>query len=108
MDEFIALSTGMFSLYYLKVTQIVTQMMQLTLLTTLDESFLSNNSSLSGDRNSDAAYLRFAELEKKIADQGDEIVCLKSTLADVLRRLTQLEGRGKENCVNITDSNRTL
>lgn len=61
----------------------------------VDESFLSNNSSLSGDRNPDAIYLRFAELEKKIADQGDEIVCLKSTLADVLRRLAQLEGRGK-------------
>lgn len=61
----------------------------------VDESFLSNNSSLSGERNSDAIFVRFAELEKKISDQGDEIVCLKSTLADVLRRLTQLEGRGK-------------
>ncbi|KAJ6218486.1 hypothetical protein RDWZM_009643 [Blomia tropicalis] len=58
-----------------------------------DESFLSNNSSLSGERNGDAIYVRFAELEKKIADQADEIVCLKSTLADVLRRLSQLEGR---------------
>lgn len=63
-----------------------------------DESFLSNNSSLSGgtsDRNGDAVYLRFTELEKKITEQADEIVCLKSTLADVLRRLSQLEGRGK-------------
>lgn len=51
---------------------------------------MSNNSS-----QSDSVYLRFNELEKKIAIQADEIVCLKSTLADVLRRLTQLEGRGK-------------
>ncbi|KPM01384.1 WD domain containing protein 14 [Sarcoptes scabiei] len=68
MDEFIALST--------------------------DESFLSNNSSLGGsDQNLHSVFVRFAELEKKITEQNDEIVCLKSTLADVLRRLNQLEGR---------------
>lgn len=35
---------------------------------------------------------RLAYLEKKVLAQNDEIVCLRSTLADVLRRLTQLEG----------------
>ncbi|KAF6204638.1 hypothetical protein GE061_018798 [Apolygus lucorum] len=35
---------------------------------------------------------RVCDLEKKVLEQGDEIVCLRSTLADVLRRLAQLEG----------------
>ena len=35
---------------------------------------------------------RVTDLEKKILEQTDEIVCLRSTLADVLRRLAQLEG----------------
>ncbi|XP_075233880.1 echinoderm microtubule-associated protein-like 2 isoform X2 [Lycorma delicatula] len=35
---------------------------------------------------------RVADLEKKVLEQGDEIVCLRSTLADVLRRLNLLEG----------------
>lgn len=35
---------------------------------------------------------RVSDLEKKVLEQGDEIVCLRSTLADVLRRLNQLEG----------------
>ncbi|XP_026809328.1 echinoderm microtubule-associated protein-like 2 isoform X3 [Rhopalosiphum maidis] len=35
---------------------------------------------------------RVCDLEKKVLEQGDEIVCLRSTLADVLRRLNQLEG----------------
>ncbi|XP_048259670.1 echinoderm microtubule-associated protein-like 2 isoform X13 [Haliotis rufescens] len=34
---------------------------------------------------------RVAYLEKKVTQQGDEIVCLKSALADVIRRITQLE-----------------
>lgn len=34
---------------------------------------------------------RVSDLEKKALDQGDEIVCLRSTLADVLRRLTLVE-----------------
>ncbi|CAG2167271.1 unnamed protein product, partial [Oppiella nova] len=36
---------------------------------------------------------RVLHLERKLAHQSDEIVCLRSTLADVLRRVTQLEGR---------------
>ncbi|XP_039294135.1 echinoderm microtubule-associated protein-like 2 [Nilaparvata lugens] len=35
---------------------------------------------------------RVADLEKKVLEQGDEIVCLRSTLADVLRRLSLVEG----------------
>lgn len=35
---------------------------------------------------------RVTDLEKKVLEQNDEIVCLRSTLADVLRRLSQLEG----------------
>lgn len=34
---------------------------------------------------------RVSDLEKKVLEHGDEIVCLRSTLADVLRRLSQLE-----------------
>uniref|UniRef100_A0A8D8QNL7 Echinoderm microtubule-associated protein-like 1 n=1 Tax=Cacopsylla melanoneura TaxID=428564 RepID=A0A8D8QNL7_9HEMI len=34
---------------------------------------------------------RVSDLEKKVMEHGDEIVCLRSTLADVLRRLAQLE-----------------
>ncbi|XP_067680198.1 echinoderm microtubule-associated protein-like 2 isoform X11 [Haliotis asinina] len=34
---------------------------------------------------------RVAYLEKKVTQQGDEIVCLKSALADVIRRISQLE-----------------
>lgn len=89
MDDFVAFSTGNFPI--IKLIHILIFCFH----SLLDESFLSNNSSLSGERNGDAIYVRFAELEKKIADQADEIVCLKSTLADVLRRLSQLEGRGK-------------
>lgn len=35
---------------------------------------------------------RVSDLEKKVLEQGDEIVCLRATLADVLRRINQLEG----------------
>jgi hypothetical protein len=34
---------------------------------------------------------RVAYLEKKTTQQEDEIVCLKSAMADVIRRLAQLE-----------------
>ena len=34
---------------------------------------------------------RILSLEKKVQQQDDEIVCLKSALADALRRLTALE-----------------
>lgn len=47
-----------------------------------DDMLMNENESLSE---------RVAELEKKVQDQEDELVCLKGTLADVVRRLTQLE-----------------
>ncbi|XP_051176451.1 echinoderm microtubule-associated protein-like 2 isoform X2 [Leptopilina boulardi] len=38
---------------------------------------------------------RVADLEKQSLAQRDEIVCLRATLADALRRIAQLEGREK-------------
>ncbi|XP_050301345.1 echinoderm microtubule-associated protein-like 2 isoform X3 [Anthonomus grandis grandis] len=35
---------------------------------------------------------RMADLERKVLEQGDELVCLKATLAEVLRRLSLIEG----------------
>ncbi|KAJ8972895.1 hypothetical protein NQ317_008516 [Molorchus minor] len=35
---------------------------------------------------------RVADLERKVLEQGDELVCLKATLAEALRRLNTLEG----------------
>lgn len=34
---------------------------------------------------------RVAHLEKRVREQEDEIICLKSALADVMRRLGQVE-----------------
>ncbi|VEN35286.1 unnamed protein product [Callosobruchus maculatus] len=34
---------------------------------------------------------RLADLERKVLEQGDELVCLKATLAEALRRLSTLE-----------------
>ena len=71
---------------------------------TQEDSFLSNSttshsptSTASPHETSHADHehlqQRVLVLEKKLTDQSDEIVCLRSTLADVLRRVTQLEGR---------------
>lgn len=41
---------------------------------------------------------RVGDLEKKVYEQRDEILCLRATVADALRRITNLEGssnRGK-------------
>ncbi|KAK9876491.1 hypothetical protein WA026_013867 [Henosepilachna vigintioctopunctata] len=35
---------------------------------------------------------RVVDLERKVLEQGDELVCLKATLAEALRRITLLEG----------------
>lgn len=55
----------------------------------------SENSSLAG---------RVHDLERRVLTQQDEIVCLRSTLADVLRRLNLIEGNiersGSGNTVN--------
>ncbi|XP_050729879.1 echinoderm microtubule-associated protein-like 2 isoform X5 [Eriocheir sinensis] len=38
---------------------------------------------------------RVGDLEKKVHEQNDEIMCLRSTLADVLRRLTSVEASNR-------------
>uniref|UniRef100_A0A0K8T6W4 Echinoderm microtubule-associated protein-like 2 n=3 Tax=Lygus hesperus TaxID=30085 RepID=A0A0K8T6W4_LYGHE len=48
---------------------------------------------------------RVCDLEKKVLEQGDEIVCLRSTLADVLRRLAQLEGTHPASSPRVNSSN---
>ncbi|XP_069949760.1 echinoderm microtubule-associated protein-like elp-1 isoform X2 [Cherax quadricarinatus] len=40
---------------------------------------------------------RVADLEKKVHEQTDELMCLRSTLADVLRRLNTIEGATRFN-----------
>lgn len=35
---------------------------------------------------------RVQDLERRVLEQGDELVCLKATLAEALRRLSILEG----------------
>lgn len=35
---------------------------------------------------------RVSDLERRLLEQGDELVCLKATLAEALRRLSLLEG----------------
>jgi hypothetical protein len=69
----------------------------MTLLLSSDDSFLSNGTSSTHDNtdhDNDVLQQRVLDLEKKVTDQCDEIVCLRNSLADVLRRVTQLEGRG--------------
>ncbi|XP_054153345.1 echinoderm microtubule-associated protein-like 2 isoform X2 [Oppia nitens] len=56
-----------------------------------DDSFLSNSTGTHADH--EHLQQRVVDLERKLSEQCDEIVCLRSTLADVLRRVTQLEGR---------------
>ena len=43
------------------------------------------------ENENEALRDRLADLEKKVHQQNDEIVCLKATLADCLRRLNTLE-----------------
>lgn len=38
---------------------------------------------------------RVTDLERQSLAQRDEIVCLRATLADALRRIAQLEGRDR-------------
>lgn len=40
---------------------------------------------------------RVADLERKVLEQGDELVCLRSTLADVLRRINQMDSTPRHN-----------
>lgn len=43
---------------------------------------------------------RVHDLERRMLTQQDEIVCLRSTLADVLRRLNMFEGNMDRNGAN--------
>lgn len=45
---------------------------------------------------------RVSDLERRVLEQGDELVCLKATLAEALRRITILEGAkfGSSNQLN--------
>lgn len=60
------------------------------------EGSLSSTSTTEADdmieTENESVRERVSDLEKKVLEQGDEIVCLRATLADVLRRLNQLEG----------------
>ncbi|XP_066252932.1 echinoderm microtubule-associated protein-like 2 isoform X1 [Euwallacea similis] len=47
---------------------------------------------------------RVADLERKVLEQGDELVCLKATLAEVLRRLNILEGMRNSSNASSTPS----
>jgi len=44
---------------------------------------------------------RVADLERRVLEQGDELVCLKATLAEALRRITTLEGSRLAHQVNV-------
>ena len=46
---------------------------------------------------------RVADLEKKVHEQNDEIVCLRSTLADALRRINNIEGSKSKLTSDIDD-----
>lgn len=61
----------------------------------VDEMLESEKSSLFG---------RVHDLERRVLTQQDEIVCLRSTLADVLRRLNTIEGSIERGAI----SNNTL
>ena len=43
------------------------------------------------DNENDAVRDRLSDLERKVHQQNDEIVCLKATIAECLRRLNTLE-----------------
>lgn len=49
----------------------------------LDEMLEAENRGVAG---------RLADLERKVLEQSDELMCLKATLAEALRRVSQLEG----------------
>lgn len=56
-----------------------------------DEMLESEKSGLAG---------RVHDLERRVLTQQDEIVCLRSTLADVLRRLNLIEGNIERGAIN--------
>lgn len=44
------------------------------------------------EAESQGVVVRVADLERRVLEQGDELVCLKATLAEALRRISALEG----------------
>lgn len=44
------------------------------------------------EAESQGVVVRVADLERRVLEQGDELVCLKATLAEALRRISVLEG----------------
>lgn len=48
---------------------------------------------------------RVHDLERRVLTQQDEIVCLRSTLADVLRRLNLIEGNIERGAINSSSLN---
>lgn len=44
------------------------------------------------ETESQGVVVRVADLERRVLEQGDELVCLKATLAEALRRISVLEG----------------
>lgn len=47
---------------------------------------------------------RVHDLERRVLTQHDEIVCLRSTLADVLRRLNMIEGNVERGGGSVTNN----
>lgn len=47
---------------------------------------------------------RVTDLEQKVLSQQDEIVCMRSTLADVLRRLNLLDGNSERSANSLSKS----
>jgi len=46
---------------------------------------------LPNNNDDDSLQARVLHLEKKVHQQDDEIICLKSALADAIRRLSAIE-----------------
>ncbi|KAK0082075.1 hypothetical protein PV325_011118 [Microctonus aethiopoides] len=63
------------------------------MMDTIDEAEQAWNEMLECETSS--LLGRVADLERQSLAQRDEIVCLRATLADALRRISQLEGRDK-------------
>lgn len=56
------------------------------------------------DAESHGVAGRVQDLERRVLEQGDELVCLKATLAEALRRLSIVEGMRLPNSFNQVSS----
>lgn len=52
------------------------------------------------EAESRGVVVRVSDLERRVLEQGDELVCLKATLAEALRRISLLEGTKLAHQVN--------